>query len=135
MPHEVVAKILLVVAAIAIVGIATTVIMYYAGVGAVKAELLIERLDLRRGGGIFTVRNLSNVKVLSIEKLELQCSSRVFQLDRSMIPLPMPPGGSATVAFNVDVYDGDECRLFIQATGEGGYSMVAPSALTPVRSA
>ena len=134
MPHEVVTKILLVVVAIAMVGIATTVIMYYAGIGAVKAELLIERLELREGGGILTIRNVSNVKMLSIDKLELQCSSRVFQLDRSMIPLPMPPGGSATVAFNIDVYDGDECRLFIQATGEGGYSMASSSALTPVKS-
>jgi len=36
--------------AIAIVGIATTIIIYYAGIGAVKAEQLIERLELEEDG-------------------------------------------------------------------------------------
>jgi len=58
MRHEVVTRILLLVVAIAIVGIATTIIIYYAGIGAVKAELLIERLELKEGGGILTVRNI-----------------------------------------------------------------------------
>jgi len=96
---------------------------------------LIERLDLKKSGGIVTIRNVSNVKMLSIERFELECSSRTFQLEKNMIPLPMPPGGSATISLNVDIDGGDECRLFIKATGEGGYVMATSSALIPVRSA
>jgi hypothetical protein len=134
MPHEVIVKVLLAIVAIAVVGIATTVILYYAGIGAVKAEVIIERLDLRKGGGVLTIRNVSNVKMLDITRFELQCSSKTFELDKNMIPLPMPPGGSATVSLSLDLNDGDECRLFIQAVGEGGYGMAASSALIPVRS-
>jgi len=72
--------------------------------------------------------------MLSINKFELRCRSKVFQLDKDLIPLPLPPGGTATTVFNVDIDDGDECRLFIEAVGEGGYRMAASSALIPVRS-
>jgi len=134
MPHEVITKILVIIVVIALVGIATSVILYYAGIGAVKADILIERFELKKEQGIFTIRNVSNIKILKIEKLLLECSSKTIELDRSLIPLPMLSGSSVTSVFNIDVDDGEQCRLYIEAEGDGGYRVAVSSALMPVRS-
>ena len=133
-PHEVIAKILVVIVAIALVGIATSIILYYAGVGAVKADILIERFELKKRQGIFTIRNVSNIKILRVEKLLVECSSKTLELDRGLIPLSILSGGSVTSVFNIDVDDGDQCRLYIEAEGEGGCRVAVSSALIPVRS-
>ena len=134
MPHEVVTKILLVVAAIAIVGIASAVLLYFVGTGSVKVDMLIERLELRQGSGIATIRNVSNIRVMRVDRLELVCSSRTVELDPGMIPTPVPPGLAHTLVFRHDVDAGDSCKLFIEAEAEGGYRIAASSAEAPVRS-
>jgi hypothetical protein len=135
MPHEVVTKILMVAVSIAIVGIASAVLLYLLGVGAVKADIIVERFELREGSGTLTIRNVSNIKVLRVDRLELICSSKNIRLDPSIIPIPMPPGSTNTIVFeDSNINAGDSCKLFIEAEAEGGYKIAVSSAEVPVRS-
>jgi hypothetical protein len=133
MPHEVVAKILLIVVAIALAGIASAVLLYFMGVGSVKAEIIIERFELGQGSGILAIRNVSNIKIVRIDRLELVCSSgATMELDPGMIPTPMPPGLTHTIIFHHDAGAGDSCKILIEGEAEGGYRFAASSAEAPV---
>jgi len=115
MPHEVVTKMLLIAVAIAVAGLAAAVLAYLLGVGVAKAEIIVERVELGQGSGIFTIRNVSNLKIVRVDRLELICSSGTVELDPGMISTPVPPGRADTIIFMHNISAGDSCKLFIEA--------------------
>jgi len=137
--------ILLVVVAIAFVGIAVAVMSGYLGTASVKTDVMIEKLDLvAKGQSVVVVRNTGNVRINGITA-KLVCDQS------SPTPPTFPLGGggtgttTATASAGLDpgktisvtwdagnLIPGETCRLTIEATAANG-ATAAASASAVVR--
>jgi len=128
--------ILLVVVAIAFVGIAVAVMSGYLGTASVKTDIMVEKLDLvAKGASIVTLRNTGNVRITSIDKIILMCDQSGNATAAPTIDLGagLDPGKTASATWNAgDLIPGETCRLTIEATAANG-AKVAASASAIVR--
>jgi len=127
--------ILLVVVAIAFVGIAVAVMSGYLGTASVKTDIMVEKLDLvAKGASVVTLRNTGNVRITSIDKVTLTCD----QSGNATVPPidlgtgGLDPGKTASTTWDTNLIPGETCRLTIEATAANG-AKVAASASAIVR--
>jgi hypothetical protein len=136
--------ILLVVVAIAFVGIAVAVMSGFLGTASVKTDVMIEKLDLvANGQSVLVIRNTGNVRITSI--------TATLTCDKTSNPTPpsfnlggggtgtatasagLDPGKTTSVTWDAgSLVPGETCRLTIQATAANG-ATVAASASAIVR--
>jgi hypothetical protein len=131
--------ILLVVVAIAFVGIAVAVMSGYLGTASVKTDVMIEKLDLvAKGQSVVVVRNTGNVRITGI--------TATLTCDQTSNPTPPPfslggggagtttatasagldPGKTISVTWDAgSLIPGETCRLTIQATAANGATAAA----------
>jgi len=124
--------ILLVVVAIAFVGIAVAVLSGFLGTGSIKTDIMIEKLDVVASGySVAVIRNTGNVRITSIGDANLVC-------DQSTPTPPtftgsIDPGKTITATWDAgDLVPGETCRLTVEATAANG-AKVAASASSIVR--
>ena len=119
--------ILLIVVAIAVVGITWAVVSGFLGTGSVKADIAIEKLDLvANGDSIVVVRNLGNVQIDTIDSVTLTCDVTASPTAPT-ISGPIDPGETATAVWSAGVVPGETCTLTIQATAVNGAGVAASS--------
>ena len=134
--------ILLVVVAIAFVGIAVAVMGGYLGTASVKTDIMIEKLDLVASGqSVLVIRNTGNVRIAKIDSATLTCgasstgstgSSNSASIDVSSIK-DLDPGKTAAVTFQIqNAVPGATCTLSITGTAANG-ATVAASASAIIR--
>ncbi|MCL7394512.1 MAG: hypothetical protein LZ169_06825 [Thaumarchaeota archaeon] len=129
--------ILLVVVAIAFVGIAVAVMGGYLGTASVKTDVMIEKLDLvANGQSVVAVRNTGNVRITSITAT-LTCdqtkspSSPSFNLGgggtgTATASAGLDPGKTISVTWDAgNLIPGETCRLTIEATAANGATAAA----------
>ena len=126
--------ILLVVVAIAFVGIAVAVMGGYLGTASVKTDIMVEKLDLvAKGASVVTLRNTGNVRITSIDKVTLMCDqSGNATAPKIDLSAGLDPGKTASATWDTNLIPGETCRLTIQATAANG-AKVAASASAIVR--
>ena len=127
--------ILLVVVAIALVGVAWAVLSGYLGTASVKADVAIEKLDLvANGQSVLVIRNTGNVRITSLDAT-LTCNAPgVNPNDPQLSSFSnLDPGQTFSEAWDAgDLVPGDTCTLTITGTAANGAS-VAASASAIVR--
>jgi hypothetical protein len=130
--------ILLVVVAIAFVGIAVAVMSGYLGTASVKTDVIIEKLDLMaKGQSVVVVRNTGNVRINSITAT-LTCdqtsnpAAPQFSLGgggttgTATASAGLDPGKTISVTWDAgSLIPGETCRLTIQATAANGATAAA----------
>jgi hypothetical protein len=135
--------ILLVVVAIAFVGIAVAVMSGFLGTASVKTDIMIEKLDLvAKGQSVVVVRNTGNVRITDITTATLTCDqtsgakSPSFSLGgggTGTATAGLDPGKTISVTWDAgDLVPGETCRLTIEATAANN-AKVAASASAIVR--
>jgi len=127
--------ILLVVVAIAFVGIAVAVMSGYLGTASVKTDIMVEKLDLvAKGASVVTLRNTGNVRITSIDRATLTCDQTASPTAPTIdLGAGLDPGKTASATWNAgDLIPGETCRLTIEATAANG-ATVAASASAIVR--
>jgi len=130
--------ILLVVVAIAFVGIAVAVLSGFLGTGSVKTDIMIEKLDLVANGySVAVIRNTGNVRINSIDDISLVCDQTRSPTAPSFdLGAGLDPGKTATATWDAGgttgLVPGETCRLTIQGTAANG-AKVAASASSIVR--
>jgi hypothetical protein len=121
--------ILLVVVAIAFVGIAVAVLSGFMGTGSVKTDIMIEKLDLVANGySVAVLRNVGNVRVASIDSALIVCASQGTAAQGTDIKNrfsptgDIDPGKTSTATFQPETpfVPGDTCTLTITATAANG---------------
>jgi hypothetical protein len=119
--------ILLVVVAIAFVGIAVAVLSGFIGTGSVKTDILIEKLDLVANGySVAVLRNTGNVRITSINSALIVCASEGSTAqgtdikDKFSPSSDIDPGKTSTATFQQAFVPGDTCTLTITATAANG---------------
>jgi len=124
--------ILLVVVAIAFVGIAVAVLSGFIGTGSVKTDIMVERLDLVANGySVAVLRNTGNVRVSSISYVQLTCDQSTPT--PPTFTGPIDPGKTITSTWDAgDLVPGETCRLTIEALAANN-ARVAASASSIVR--
>ena len=126
--------ILLVVVAIAFVGIAVAVLSGFLGTGSVKTDIMIEKLDLVASGySVAVLRNTGNVRISSIDndKVNLVCDQSTPA--PPTFTGPIDPGKTITATWDAgDLVPGETCRLTVEGTAANG-AKVASSASSIVR--
>ena len=129
---------LIICMALAVTGIAFTVLTFWVGIGAVKPDIVVEKVDLvANRPSIIGLRNSGNVDILQVTKFTLECSSTTIELDPGLVPVPLKAGSSTTLAVNLSSYGvaaGQLCSVHVEAVAEGGYSVAATSGPAVVRS-
>jgi hypothetical protein len=127
--------ILLVVVAIAFVGIAVAVLSGFIGTGSVKTDILIEKFDLvAKGYSVLVIRNTGNVRINTIDSANLVCD----QTENPTSPtdfsgVPIDPGKTASATWDAgDLIPGESCRITVSATAANG-AKVSASASSIVR--
>jgi hypothetical protein len=124
--------ILLVVVAIAFIGIAVAVLSGFIGTGSVKTDIMIEKLDLVANGySVAVLRNTGNVRITSINATRLVCDQS-GTLAQPTFTGPIDPGKTITATWSTTLIPGETCRLTIEATAANG-AKVAASASSIVR--
>lgn len=128
--------ILLIVVAVAVVGIAWAVISGFIGTGSVKTEIAIEKLDLvANGRSVVVVRNLGNVRIIDITGETLTCDA-TSDPSPPDIAGPIDPGETVTTLWDYSGgaggVPGETCTLTIQGTAVNG-AVVAASGSAIVR--
>lgn len=131
--------ILLVVVAIAFVGIAVAVMGGYLGTASVKTDIMIEKLDLVASGqSVLVIRNTGNVRIASIDSATLTCGASgtggnsTSSINVSSIK-DLDPGKTAAVTFQIQsAVPGTTCTLSITAKAANG-ATVAASASAIIR--
>ena len=126
--------ILLVVVAIAFVGIAVAVLSGFIGTGSVKTDIMVEKLDLVANGySVAVLRNTGNVRINTIDTANLVCDQTTNPSSpASFTGVPIDPGKTAMATWSTDLVPGETCRLTIEATAANG-AKVAASASSIVR--
>ena len=138
MPREVISQLLIVCIALAVVGIAFAVLIFWTGIGAVKPDIVVEKVDLvANRPSIIGLRNTGNVDIIEIERIMLECSSATIEVDPGLVPTPLKVGSSTTLALDLSSYGvtaGQQCSVHVKAITEGGYGVAATSGPVIVRS-
>jgi len=126
--------ILLVVVAIAFVGIAVAVLSGFIGTGSVKTDIMVERLDLvAKGYSVAVLRNTGNVRIDTINAATLVCDQTANPSPPAFTGVPIDPGKTAMATWDAGgLVPGETCRLTIEATAANG-AKVAASASAIVR--
>jgi len=126
--------ILLVVVAIAFVGIAVAVLSGFLGTGSVKTDIMVEKLDLVANGySVAVLRNTGNVRINTIDTANLVCDQTANpQTPAFDLGAGLDPGKTATATWQTNLVPGETCRLTIEATAANG-AKVAASASSIVR--
>jgi len=130
--------ILLVVVAIAFVGIAVAVMGGYLGTASVKTDIMIEKLDLVASGqSVLVIRNTGNVRIASIDSATLTCGASGTGGNSTSINVSsikdLDPGKTAAVTFQIQsAVPGTTCTLSITAKAANG-ATVAASASAIIR--
>jgi len=132
--------ILLVVVAIAFVGIAVAVMGGYLGTASVKTDIMIEKLDLVASGqSVLVIRNTGNVRINSIDEAKLACGGSSTDLTSTISAAisNLDPGKTAAAMFDLSkvisgIAPGETCTLSITASAANG-AKVAASASAMVR--
>jgi len=130
--------ILLVVVAIAFVGIAVAVMGGYLGTASVKTDIMIEKLDLVASGqSVLVIRNTGNVRIASIDSATLTCGASGTGGNSTSINVSsikdLDPGKTAAVTFQIqNPVPGTTCTLSITAKAANG-ATVAASASAIIR--
>ncbi len=125
--------ILLVVVAIAFVGIAVAVLSGFIGTGSVKTDIMIEKLDLVANGySVVVLRNTGNVRIKSIDTINLVCDQSANPSLPSFGNATIDPGKTITSTWSTTLVPGETCRLTIEATAANG-AKVSASASSIVR--
>jgi hypothetical protein len=119
--------ILLVVVAIAFVGIAVAVLSGFIGTGSVKTDIMVEKLDLVANGySVAVLRNVGNVRVASIDSALIVCASQgeaaqaIDIKDKFSPSSNIDPGKTSTATFQQAFVPGDTCTLTVKATAANG---------------
>ena len=125
--------ILLVVVAIAFVGIAVAVLSGFIGTGSVKTDIMVEKLDLVANGySVAVLRNTGNVRITSINATMLVCDQSGTPDQQPIFTGPIDPGKTITATWSTTLVPGETCRLTIEATAANN-AKVAASASSIVR--
>jgi len=129
--------ILLVVVAIAFVGIAVAVLSGFIGTGSVKTDIMIEKLDLvAKGFSVVVLRNTGNVRITNIDAtgVNLVCDQTDNPTPPTFTnPVNIDPGKTATVTWDAGgLIPGETCRLTITAEA-ANKAKVSTSASSIVR--
>ncbi len=126
--------ILLVVVAIAFVGIAVAVLSGFIGTGSVKTDIMIEKLDLVANGySVAVLRNTGNVRINSIDYIYLTCDQTATPTAPTFaLGAGLDPGKTATSTWQTTLVPGETCRLTIEGTAANG-AKVSASASSIVR--
>jgi len=125
--------ILLVVVAIAFVGIAVAVLSGFIGTGSVKTDIMVEKLDLVANGySVAVLRNTGNVRITSIDAANLVCDQTDDTPAQPTFTGPIDPGKTITSTWQTTLVPGETCRLTIEATAANN-AKVAASASSIVR--
>jgi archaellum component FlaF (FlaF/FlaG flagellin family) len=125
--------ILLVVVAIAFVGIAVAVLSGFIGTGSVKTDIMVEKLDLVANGySVIVLRNSGNVKINSIDEVKLVCQGETVSDTINFNPISIDPGKTSMATFTATLIPGQTCTLTVKATAANG-AMVATSSSAIVR--
>jgi hypothetical protein len=130
--------ILLVVVAIAFVGIAVAVLSGFIGTGAVKTDIMIEKFDLvAKGYSVLVIRNTGNVRIDTIDPANLVCDQTGTPTPPTEFSgVPIDPGKTASASWDAGgetgLVPGETCRITISATAANG-AKVAASASSIVR--
>jgi len=130
--------ILLVVVAIAFVGIAVAVMGGYLGTASVKTDIMIEKLDLVASGqSVLVIRNTGNVRIASLKAATLTCgaggSPTDLTSDISAAISNLDPGKTGAATFQLkNAVPGETCTLSITANAANG-ATVAASASAIIR--
>jgi hypothetical protein len=134
--------ILLVVVAIAFVGIAVAVMSGFLGTASVKTDIMVEKLDLVASGqSVVVIRNTGNVRIASLEAATLTCGGSSTDIDLtseiSAVIIGLDPGKTSAATFKLsdaisDIAPGETCTLSITANAANG-AKVAASASAIVR--
>ena len=126
--------ILLVVVAIAFVGIAVAVLSGFLGTGSVKTDIMVEKLDLVANGySVAVLRNTGNVRINTIDTANLVCDQTANPATPAFdLGAGLDPGKTATATWQTNLVPGETCRLTIEATAANG-AKVAASASSIVR--
>ncbi|MEM1558531.1 MAG: hypothetical protein QXI11_08415 [Thermoproteota archaeon] len=126
--------ILIVIVAIALVGIAWAIMSGFLGTASVKTDIAVEKLDIVANGmSVAVVRNVGNVRIDSIDEITLTCtSSGNPAAPPSFDPTPIDPGRTATATWSTTLIPGETCTLTVRATAANG-AVVAASASSIVR--
>ena len=118
--------ILLVVVAIAFVGIAVAVLSGFMGTGSVKTDIMVEKLDLVASGySVAVLRNTGNVRITNIDSALIVCASQGADQgtdikDEFSPSSNIDPGKTSTATFQQAFVPGDTCTLTITATAANG---------------
>jgi len=126
--------ILLVVVAIAFVGIAVAVMSGFLGTASVKTDIMIEKLDLVANGySVVVLRNTGNVRINSIDNAILTCAQTQGPAQPQFdLGAGLDPGKTATVTWQTALVPGETCTLTIEAEAAND-AKVATSASAIVR--
>ena len=127
--------IILVIIALAIVGIAAAIMMGFLGTAAVKTDIMVEKLDLvANGRSVAVLRNTGNVRIDSIDEVTLTCGTSGSPATPATtdFAVPIDPGKTATATWDTTLIPGETCTLTIKATAANG-AVVAASASAVVR--
>jgi len=126
--------ILLVVVAIAFVGIAVAVMSGFLGTASVKTDIMIEKLDLvANGHSVAVLRNTGNVRINSVDEVTLTCAQTQSPAQPQFdLGAGLDPGKTATATWQTTLVPGETCTLTIEATAANG-AKVATSASAIVR--
>ncbi|MEM0049517.1 MAG: hypothetical protein QXW39_03160, partial [Candidatus Bathyarchaeia archaeon] len=124
----VIATLLVVIVAIALVGIFWAIMSGFLGTASVKTDIAIEKLDIVANGmSVAVVRNVGNVRIDSIDEVKLICTSSnspTAPANTDFEPGSIDPGKTATVTWNAgDLVPGETCTLTIKATAANGASV------------
>ena len=121
------ATVLILVVAVALVGIVWAISSGMIGTGAVKADIAIEKLDLvANGNSVVMVRNLGNVRIDSIDSVDLACDVTASPTPPTLNG-PIDPGETASAAWQAGVVPGETCTLTVEATAANGANVAASS--------
>lgn len=126
----VIATILIVIVAIALVGIAWAIMSGFLGTASVKTDIAVEKLDIVANGmSVAVVRNVGNVRIDSIDEITLTCTSTGSPATpASFEPGSIDPGKTATATWDAgDLVPGETCTLTIKATAANGAGVAASS--------
>ena len=127
--------ILLVVVAIAFVGIAVAVLSGFLGTGSVKTDIMVEKLDLVANGySVAVLRNTGNVRINTIDTANIVCDQTANPATPAFdLGAGLDPGKTATATWDAGgLVPGETCRLTVSGTAANN-AQVAASASSIVR--
>ena len=126
----VIATLLVVIVAIALVGIFWAIMSGFLGTASVKTDIAIEKLDIVANGmSVAVVRNVGNVRITSIDEVILTCTTSESPAAPPSFDLGggLDPGKTATATWSTVLIPGETCTLTIKATAANGAKVAASS--------